>query len=287
MDETCTMDGTHYPIIGFGTYPLTSDACTNAVKHAIKVGYRILDTATYYKNFTDIAIALKDQDRHHFYIISKVWHDKQSSADVRKDIDLTLKQLQTDYIDAYLVHWPNSEIPIEETLDTMDELRHQNKIRHIGLSNVTVNHLTRALELNIPITWVQIEMNPYFYDPVLLKFCKEHSIRVQAWAPLGRGKVNDDLLLAKLGKKYGKTAPQVAIKWILQHGCMPLPSSTSENHMRENMDVMDFTLTADEMKEIDQRAKTGERKRCTKERIGFNDEFDFSYNECWPKQHKK
>lgn len=287
MDAICTMDGALLPNIGFGTYPLTGDVCTNSVKLAIKTGYHLIDTATYYKNFADIAKALKGHDRSHFYISSKVWHDKQSSAGVHKDIELTLKQLQTDYLDAYFVHWPNSEIPIEETLGAMDDLRHQKKIRHIGLSNVTVGHLKRALELNIPITWVQIEMNPFFYDPALLKFCKEHSIHVQAWAPLGRGKVSDDPLLANLSKNHKKTASQVAIKWILQHGCMPLPGSTSEKHMQENLDVIDFTLTKDEMKEIDHKAKDGERKRCTKDRIGFNDEFDFSYEECWPKRHKK
>ncbi len=280
------MDGTPTPSIGFGTYPQTGETCTHSVKLAIKTGYLLLDTATYYKNFAAIAKALKGHDRRHFYISSKVWHDKQSSDDVHKDLERTLKELQTDYIDAYFVHWPNSEIPIEETLGAMEELRHQKKIRHIGLSNVNVNHMKRALELNIPITWVQIEMSPFFYDPALLKFCKDHSIHVQAWAPLGRGRVNDDPLLANLSKKYKKTPSQIAIKWILQHGCMPLPGSTSEKHMQENLGVEDFTLTKEEMKEIDQRAKDGERKRCIKERIGFNDEFDFSYDECWPIRQK-
>lgn len=177
----CRIDEIDYPVIGFGTYPLTGKACTAAVEQAAKIGYRIIDTATYYRNFDGIAKALKDQDRRRFYIISKVWHNMQSPADLRKDLDLTLEQLQTDYLDAYLLHWPNSEIPIEKTLAAMEELRRDKKIRHIGLSNVSVNHLKRALELGIPITWVQIEMHPHFYDPELLKFCQEHSIMVQAY----------------------------------------------------------------------------------------------------------
>lgn len=279
---TCRIAGIEYPIIGFGTYPLTGNVCTEAVEQAAKVGYRIIDTATYYRNFDGIAKALQNQDRDRFYIISKVWHDKQTPKDLRKDLNFTLEQLQTDYLDAYLLHWPNSEIPIEETLAAMDELRQDKKIRHIGLSNVSVNHVKRALELGIPITWVQIEMHPYFYDPKLLKFCQEHSIGVQAWAPLGRGRISEDALLARIGKKYGKTSSQVALRWIIQHDCMPLPGSKSEKHIRENMDVTDFILSKEEMEEIDRRAKVGERERFTIETIGFEDEFDFSYEECWP-----
>jgi diketogulonate reductase-like aldo/keto reductase len=207
----CKIDGMDYPIIGFGTYPLTDKVCITAVGQAIKAGYRIIDTATYYENFDSISEALKHQDRSSYYIISKVGPDSQSAEDLCEDLAVTLKQLQTNYLDAYLLHWPNSRIPIEETLTTIEMLRRENKIRHIGLSNVTVNHLTRALAIGIPITWVQIEMHPYFLDGELLNFCKNHSIVVQAWRPLDLGHVREDAVLTEIGKKYGKTACQVAI----------------------------------------------------------------------------
>lgn len=281
---TCNVAGIDYPIVGMGTYPLTGKVCTEAVRQAAKIGYRILDTATYYFNFDAIAKALKGLERTDFYIISKVWHDTQGPDDLRKDLDLTLKQLQTNYLDAYFLHWPNSEISIEKTLTVMDELRQNGKIRHIGLSNISVNHLKRALVVGVPITWVQIEMHPHFYDPELIAFCQEHGIGVQAWAPLGRGRLSQDPILAKIGKKYGKTPSQVALKWIIQHGCLPLPGSKNEQHLRENSDVTDFVLSQDEMKKIDQGAKGGQRERFTKESIGFSDEFDFSYEDCWPNQ---
>ncbi len=280
---TCKIDGLDFPVVAFGTYPLTGKVCLEAVEQAAKSGYRIIDTATYYRNFDGIAKALKDKDRRHFYIISKVWHDSQSPEDLRNDLDKTLKQLQTNYLDAYLLHWPNSQIPIEKTLRALEELRQAKKIRHIGLSNVSVNHLKRALEVGVPITWVQIEMHPYFFDFELVKFCQEHLIIVQAWAPLGRGRICQDPLLARIGEKYGKTASQVAIRWIIQHGCMPLPGSKNETHIRENIDVNDFMLSQAEMDEIDQRAKVGERERYSKEVLGVGDEFDFSYEDCWPK----
>ena len=278
----CKIEKVNYPIVGFGTYTLTGNVCVEAVAQAAKIGYRIIDTATSYENFDSIAKALEGQNRHNFYIISKVWHDSQSPDDLCSDLGLTLKQLQTDYLDAYLLHWPNSKVSIEKTLRTMDDLRQAKKIRHIGLSNISVNHLKRAIEIGIPITWVQVEMHPYFCDFELVKFCHEHFIVVQAWAPLGRGRISQDLILAKIGEKYGKTSSQVAIRWIIQHECIPLPGSKNEKHMRENIDVNNFMLSADEMHEIDKRAKVGERERFTKETIGFEDEFDFSYGECWP-----
>ncbi len=280
----CTIDGADYPLVELGTYPFRGKVCTEAVEQAARIGYRILDTATYYKNFDAVSEALKGQDRSLFYLISKVWHNRQSPDDLRKDLDLTLQELKIDRLDAYLLHFPNSEIPIEETLAVMEELREAKKIRHIGLSNVSVNHLKRALEVGVSITWVQIEMHPHFYDPALIQFCQEQKIAVQAWAPLGRGRISQDPLLAKIGEKYGKTASQVAIKWIIQHGCMPLPGSKNQAHLHENRDVADFMLSADEMEQIDQRAKLGSRERFTKEGIGFIDEFDFSYEQCWPKK---
>jgi diketogulonate reductase-like aldo/keto reductase len=272
-----------YPAVGFGTYPLIGDALTTAIVHASKNGCHIIDTATFYENFDPIAKALKKVGRDQFYVISKVWRDQHMPADLRADLASTLEQLQTDYLDAYLLHWPNSSIPIEDTLRAMEELRQEGKIRHIGLSNVTVNHLNRALEIGVPITCIQVEMSPQFFDPHLLAFCQEHAIAVQAWSPLGRGGSSQDERLAKIGKKHGKTASQVALRWILQHGCIPLPSSSNKQHIADNMNVFDFVLTEAEMEQIDSQAKMGQRLRITPDFLGFSDEFDFSYEECWPK----
>ncbi len=284
----CRIEGKDFPIVGFGTYPLTGKKCTDAVKNAIHSGYRIIDTATYYKNFSSIAKALKGKDRSDYYITSKVWHNMQSPKDVHKDIESTLKQLQTDYIDAYLVHWPNSKISIEKTLLAMEELRKTKKVRHIGLSNVTINHLKRALEVGVPITWVQIEMHPNFYDKDLLDFCQKQGITVEAWRPLNLGLIKEDKMLAEIGKTHRKTPCQIALRWIVQHGCIPIPGSSNENHIQENLDITDFTLSKEEMDRIDKQAASGARFRLVKERgLGFSDEFDFAYEQCWPKNEMK
>lgn len=279
----CLIDGIKYPAVGFGTYPLKDVTCYNSVVQAGEAGYRIIDTATFYENFIPIGNALKILGRENFYLISKVWPNSHTPEGLHNDLQKAIIQLQTTYIDAYLLHWPNSRIPIKDTLCKMEELRRAKSIRHIGFSNVTTNHLKRALTFNIPISWVQVEMHPFFFDANLLKFCHEHSIGVQAWSPLLRGEVKDDHLLKKIGKKYHKTAAQVSLKWIVQHHCIPLPSSKRREHMIENLDIRDFILSEEEMIEIDHRASMGKRERIMAEdELGFTDEFDFSYEECWP-----
>lgn len=280
----CLIDGTKYPAVGFGTFPFKGETCLKAVENAFESGYRIIDTATYYENFDPIAESLKKCGRNNFYIISKVWPNSHTRQLLKEDLRFTLEKLQIGYLDAYFLHWPNSKVSIEETLSTLEELKDNKLIRHIGLSNVNVNHLKRALELKVPITWIQVEMNPFYYDPKLLEFCKEYGITVQAWGPLGRGRINDDALLANFGKKYGKTSSQIALKWIIQHGCLPLPGSKNPKHIQENIDVTNFMLSQEEMEEINERARSGKRERVTlQDGVGFTDEFDFSYEECWPK----
>lgn len=281
----CTIEGKEFPAIGFGTYPLKGNACFNALLKAAEYGYRIIDTATIYSNFIPIGQALKKLGRENFYVISKAWHDSQNHELLVKDIEKSLRELQTDYLDAYLLHWPNHKVPIEESLSTMQQLKDSGVIRHIGVSNFTVNHLKRALEYNISITWLQVEMNPLFYDVHLLKFCEENTIAVQGWSPLADGKVMEDPFLNKLSIKYQKSPAQIALKWLVQNNCLPLAQSNNENHILQNFEAIDFSLSQKEINHINEKAKLGHRTRITKDfDLGFIDEFDFSYEECWPKE---
>lgn len=280
----CLIDQREYPAIGFGTYDL-GEKCFSSMENAAKAGYQIIDTATFYNNFDAVGKALQQYGRENFYVISKVGPDSLTHDRLHADLASTLQQLQTTYLDAYLVHWPNSSVPIEETLQAMEELRKKNLIRHIGLSNVTVNHLKRALEVGVPIAWVQNEMNPQFYDAELLEFCQKHGIAFQAWAPLNRGSSSSDPYLTQLGNKYGKTAAQIALRWIIQNGSIPLPGSRNKEHIFQNFAILDFELNQREMDELNRKAKAGQRERVLlSDGFGFSDEFDFSYEECWPKR---
>src|SRR5581483_8611866 len=196
--KSCIIENIEYSAIGYGTYPFKGQTCIQALDKAIKMGFQIIDTATFYQNFDAIGFAIKKYNRQNLYLISKVWPDAHTCDKLRKDLLETLKLLHTEYLDAYLLHWPNSKVSIKETLLTMKELQNKGLIRHIGLSNVTVHHIKRALQIGVPISWVQVEMNPSFYDDQLLEFCRQHAIGVQAWAPLGRGKISHDIFLAEI-----------------------------------------------------------------------------------------
>lgn len=287
-EGVCTIDGADYPAVGFGTWPYKDRVCQRAVESAIKSGYRIIDTATFYANFQPIGEALKGVKREEIYLISKVWPDDQRPDRLKADLEKTLRELNTPYLDAYLLHWPTSRLPIEETLGAMIELRDEGKICHIGLSNVTTNHLKRLEGLNIPITWVQVEMGPQFHDAALTKYCQERSIGVQAWEPLEGGKIGSDPDLIRIGKKHRKSPFQVALRWILQNRCLPLPGSQNPDHIQENFDIFNFTLTLEEMSLIDGKANQGKRKRVIPEYgFSFEDEFDYTLEQCWPTPFKR
>lgn len=280
----CLIEGKAYPALGFGTYKLQDATCTEALIKAISIGYRIIDTATYYHNFEAIGKALKTVNREEIYLISKVWHDQQRAQNLESDFHRALEKMDTTYLDAYFIHWPNSQIPIEETLGAMDALKKQKKVRHLGLSNVTVHHVQRALDVGIPIDWVQIEMNPYFFDEKLYAFCTEHQIAFQAWAPLGQGRAADNSLLIEIGKCYGMTPSQVALSYLLGKKVVPLVKSSNKERMQENWDARRFSLPLSEIQKIDSQAKLGKRYIINPEKCGFSDEFSFTYDECWPKK---
>ncbi len=273
----CKIEHFKAPAVGFGTYPYRGEVCERAVKDALDSGYRIFDTATLYQNFPPVGRALNTLNREEYYLISKVWPSDQTHSGILSDIKLTLHELEMDYLDAYLLHWPNSRIPIEETLGTLHELQKEGLVRHIGMSNVTVHHLKRALELQIPLQWIQTEMHPYFCDFKLLEMCRKEGITPQAWAPLSRGKLGSDPFLEEMGKAHQKSSAQIALRWIFQHGCLSFPGSQNPKHIQENLEIFDFALTSEEMSTIDNHARVGQRE------VYSIHEFDHTYEECWPR----
>ncbi len=282
-DGRCTIDNQVLPVIGFGTYPLQEKVCEEAVKTALKTGYRIIDTATMYNNFNAISHILPNVERSELFLISKVWHDSQTEINLKSDLDLTLKALGLKYLDAYLLHWPNSNNPLKPIIEKLQNFMNEGLVRYIGLSNVNVNHIKRAIDKGMKISFVQNEMNPFFYDKNLLDFCHKNNIVVQAWAPLGRGRINQASQLLALGNKYKKTPAQIALKWIVQQGCIPLPGSKNSEHIKNNFEIHDFKLTNEDMNLISDKAQVGQRERVTLEMgFGFADEFDYKYKECWP-----
>jgi len=252
MMETIKLkSGYRMPVIGFGTWRLKGEECFKAVSTALSIGYTHIDTAAVYGNEKEVGKAIKDLNRSKLFITSKVFYFNLKHDDVVKSCEQTLNDLETDYVDLYLMHWPNKNIPLKETMAAMQELAEQGKIRSFGVSNFTVAHLKEAISIgNIPVCVNQIEYHPYLGQEDVLEFCRQNSIVVEAFCPNAQGKVIDDPVLQRIGRTYKRTAAQVSQKWLLQKGMVVLPKSRSEKHMKENLDMFGWELSEEDMKRI-------------------------------------
>lgn len=242
--------GQEIPQIGLGTWELKGDECEEVVRTALEMGYRHIDTAEMYENEEAIGRAIADIDRDELFLTSKVWWDNLHKYDVPDACEGSLERLGTEYLDLYLVHWPNAGIPLEETVEAMQRLREDGLIRAWGVSNFTRAHLDDALELDRP-AMNQVELHPYLRQEELDRYCRRHNVRLTAYSPLARGEVDEDELLDRIGTRYGKTGAQVALRWSIQHGHVVIPKSSTPRHLATDLDIFDFTLSQEEMERID------------------------------------
>ena len=242
------------PAVGFGTFLIPNNGPTyDAVLAALKAGYRHIDTAAGYMNESDVGKAIKDSgiDRSEIYITSKLWLQDYGYENAKKGIETSLRLLDVDYIDLYLLHQPYGDYL--GAWKALEEAVQEGKIRSIGISNVTVNLWNKFKDgMTIMPAVNQVEFNPFTQQKELRKVMDEHQIRLEAWYPLGHG--NKDLLeneiISQLAQKYHKNAGQIILRWIYQEGVISLPKSTNPKRMKGNIDIFDFELTEDEMKEI-------------------------------------
>jgi diketogulonate reductase-like aldo/keto reductase len=242
------------PLIGFGTFRLQGEEGRKAVADALEVGYRHIDTAAGYGNHDAVAAGVKDSGlaREDLFITTKIGHEQLRPGDVLAGCDRALQELQTDYIDLYLIHWPNPQIPLAETLPAFRTLLDDGRIRNFGVSNFTEERLQAALDLDVlPICTNQVEYHPYLNDKDLNAFCTARDVVLTAYSPLALGKVREDALLKAIGDRHGKTASQVTLRWLLQRGIVSIPKATSPEHMRENFEIFDFALTPEEYERVD------------------------------------
>lgn len=248
------IDGNEMPVIGLGTWQLTRGKCINTVKRAYEIGYKHIDTAEAYGNEKEIGEALKDLNRDELFITSKVWFDGLDYDGMIKACDGSLNDLGVDYIDLYLLHWPKEGLDYEEIFKAFKKLKDDGKIKSIGVSNFTVNHLKEVLpivkELGIKIDVNQVEFHVFLYQKELLEFCKNEGIVLTAYSPLARGEVLGNEVLKKIGEKYDKTESQVALRWLIEKGLIVIPKASSEEHLKDNFDI-DFSLDEEDIEKID------------------------------------
>jgi len=243
--------GADVPAIGLGTWRLTGHRCRRAVEAALELGYRHVDTAQKYGNEREVGIALSASDvsREDVFLTTKVWVRNARYDDVIYSTERSLDRLGTDYVDLLLLHWPHPFVPIEETMAAMNRLQEAGTVRHVGVSNFTIPYLEEAMEiLESPIVANQVKYHPYHDQDELLEYCVDHEICLTAYSPLAEGVVPGDDRLEVIGEPYGKSATQVALRWLLQQPAVAaIPKAASHRHIEANADVFDFELSPDEL----------------------------------------
>lgn len=238
------------PHIGLGTWQLNGQQCRHAVSVALQLGYRHIDTAMIYANQKDIGVAIKESKiaRRSLFITSKVWHSSLSYADVLSQTEEILEQLQTSYLDLLLIHWPNKRVSMKETFKALAELVEAGKVKHIGVSNFTIQHLKEAMKVSsVPLYCCQFEFHPYLQQHELVQFCKQNGIVVTAYSPLAQGHVLEDPEILKIAHKHKKTVAQIVLAWIHQQDIVVIPKSTTKERLEQNLKSMDIELSSEEI----------------------------------------
>ena len=248
------MQGVDVPALGLGTWPMEGERCRRAVATALDLGYRHVDTAQMYANEDAVgaAVAAADVPREDVFVVTKLLRGNLAPADVRTSFAASLDRLGLAAVDLLLIHAPSSSVPIEETMAAMNELQAEGTVDHVGVSNFSVDQLRAAMDASgTPVVTNQVEYHPYRDRTELLSFCVEHDVALTAYSPLDEGGVVGDETLAAIGERHGKTAAQVALRWLLQQpNVVAIPKASSREHLRENRDVFDFALTAAEMERV-------------------------------------
>ncbi len=248
-------NGTEIPQLGFGVFQVEPERTQEVVETALGIGYRHIDTAAAYRNERGVghAIAASGIPREELYITTKLWNANHRRDRALAAIDRSLGLLGLDYVDLYLIHWP---LPMfdeyVEAWRTLEEIAASGKAKTIGVSNFLPEHLQRLFDETETVPGVnQIELHPEFQQRDVVEFCRQHGIAIEAWSPLASGQIVDREDVAALAEKYGKTPAQVTLRWHLDEGRIVFPKSNDPGRQRENFDILDFSLTAEELAVFD------------------------------------
>jgi methylglyoxal/glyoxal reductase len=263
-------NGVKIPKLGFGTYKIENGKQTmEAVKTALEVGYRHIDTASMYNNEEGVGKAIKESGipREEIFITSKVWNTDQGFENTIKAFQASIERLGTEYLDLYLIHWPKPLF--KETWRAIEKLYKDGRLRSIGVSNFREHHLLDLMETaKIRPMVNQVEFHPQLSQPELLKFCREYHIQVVAWGPLMRGGLYKVIQLKELSEKYNKTVAQIVLRWDIQQGIVTIPKSKTPERIQSNAEIFDFELSEEDMQKIAM-LNTGERIGPDPDKINF------------------
>jgi len=254
LDTVELNNGVHMPWFGLGVFKAEDGAeVEQAVRWALDLGYRSIDTAAIYRNEAGVGRAIRESGfpREDLFITTKVWNSDQGYDATLKAFDDSLAKLGLEYIDLYLIHWPVQGTFID-TWRAFEALYRDGRAKAIGVSNFMIPHLEELLaEADVVPAVNQYEFHPRLAQPDLLEFCLEKGIRPEAWSPIMRGQVNDIPELKRIAEKYGKTPVQLVLRWDLQKGVVTIPKSVNRDRIEANADIFDFEISAEDMAAID------------------------------------
>ena len=249
-------DGNTIPQLGFGVFQIEPDQTAAAVRSALELGYRHIDTAEMYRNEKEVGQGIRDAglDRAEVFITSKLNNGYHRPDDARRAFDATLSALRSDYVDLFLIHWPlptRYDGDFVSTWHVLEEFAKDGRARSIGVSNFQVAHLDRLADNSQTVPAVnQIEAHPYFGNDEVRAYGREHGIVTEAWAPIAQGTVLDDEVIGASATAHRKTPAQVVLRWHIQRGDVTFPKSVHRERMKSNFDIFDFSLSSDELDAI-------------------------------------
>lgn len=260
--RTVEANGAGIPILGLGTWDLRGRQCARIVEQAVRLGYRHIDTAQIYENEREVGEGVRASgvSRPDVFITTKVWTSRFAPSALERSVKESLAKLRMAEVDLLLLHWPNPEVPLSETMAALCKMKKIGCARHIGVSNFTVALLDAAVKFATePLVTNQIECHPYLDQSKVIAACRQHGLAVTAYSPVARGRASRDPLLIRIARTYGKTASQVSLRYLVQQGIVVIPRTSRIERLSENMDIFDFALTETEIAEIRALAKPSGR----------------------------
>ncbi len=250
MTERTQANGADIPKLGFGTWQLEDEDAARGVATALKTGYRHIDTAQIYGNEAAVGDGWKQSGvkREDFFLTTKVWRDKFRDGDLQASVKESLDKLKTDYVDLLLLHWPVPEVPIAETMKAMNEVKEAGQVRHIGVSNVTVDLLDEARAYSgAPLVANQVEYHPFLDQNAVLTACRAAGMAMTAYSPIAQGKVFDDEVITEIAKAHNVSPAQIVLRWLIdQDSVIAIPRSSSDKHIKSNFEIADLKLSQEE-----------------------------------------
>ncbi|MBR0752758.1 aldo/keto reductase [Bradyrhizobium jicamae] len=246
-------NGAKIPAIGLGTWELRGRACARIVEQALRLGYRHIDTAQAYDNEREVGEGLRASGvkRDEVFVTTKIWTTHFAPNDLERSAKESLAKLRLTEVDLLLLHWPNPQVPLSETLGALAHVKQQGLARNIGVSNFTVALIEEAVAAcPEPLACDQVEYHPYLDQAKVIEACARHGMALVAYSPIAKGRIKGDRALARIGDRYRKTAAQVCLRWLVQQNVSAIPRTSRLERLQENLNIFDFELSEEDMREI-------------------------------------